>query len=218
MLCANCGKETTENDSYCEHCGFPLADNSSTKKCPFCREIVKLDAIKCKHCKSDLPISDVRVETIETLPSPGDIICIEALKSPNTPCLWVSLDYWNLYLQNNKIFALRCYRGKWGAIGFIIGLFLAFVGFIVVGGLGLLLDKSTGEARCRTMSKKFSEITNTNKNMLMVSFPENTVPATDASDLCLGNLWLRYKIQIGERKFYFEQSRYEEILKKLNID
>jgi hypothetical protein len=27
-------------------------DQSATKKCPFCAEEVKIDAVKCKHCGS----------------------------------------------------------------------------------------------------------------------------------------------------------------------
>jgi len=27
----------------------------TTKKCPFCAEEILLNAIKCKHCKSDIP-------------------------------------------------------------------------------------------------------------------------------------------------------------------
>ncbi|ADM43329.1 zinc ribbon domain-containing protein [Edwardsiella piscicida] len=28
------------------------------RKCPFCAELVKKEAIKCKHCGSDIPISE----------------------------------------------------------------------------------------------------------------------------------------------------------------
>ncbi len=29
--------------------------NSSTRACPFCAELIKIEAIKCKHCGSDVP-------------------------------------------------------------------------------------------------------------------------------------------------------------------
>ena len=34
----------------------PVKSNADTKKCPFCAEEVKLAAIKCKHCGSELPV------------------------------------------------------------------------------------------------------------------------------------------------------------------
>ncbi|MGE5558379.1 MAG: hypothetical protein ACM3WV_07160 [Bacillota bacterium] len=31
-----------------------LSDQGSTKNCPFCAETIQSDALKCKHCGSDL--------------------------------------------------------------------------------------------------------------------------------------------------------------------
>lgn len=36
---------------------IPVADSANLKACPFCAESVRMEAIKCKHCGSELPAS-----------------------------------------------------------------------------------------------------------------------------------------------------------------
>jgi len=38
----------------------PVVSKGYTKKCPYCAEIVKEDAIVCKHCGRELPIEMVK--------------------------------------------------------------------------------------------------------------------------------------------------------------
>jgi len=40
----------------------PLVSEGYTKKCPYCAEIIKEDAMFCKHCGREQPIEMVRVQ------------------------------------------------------------------------------------------------------------------------------------------------------------
>ena len=53
MNCPNCDLENPPEAERCD-CGFEFLnhdDSSETsKQCPFCKEMIKVSALKCKHC------------------------------------------------------------------------------------------------------------------------------------------------------------------------
>ena len=55
-------------------------DKNHTKKCPFCAEEIKLDAIKCKHCKSNLNEASSAQQSEQKQPSSFRLV-----KEPNKP-------------------------------------------------------------------------------------------------------------------------------------
>lgn len=146
-----------------------------------------------------------------------DYYVIEGLKSTNTPLLWISLDYWNLYYSTDWAIAVRCHRGWWGLVGFLIGLPLYIVTFFITSGLGILLDKSQGESKCRLFRNKLNEIQDHNHKYKIVKVSADQVGSLNNSDLCLGNIWLKYSINIGSERLYFEETKYPEVEEAISL-
>lgn len=87
-----------------------------TKKCPFCAELIKKDAIKCKYCWSDL--DSKKVWAISWNPIKYKNKNIAGLLALILWGLWLHKFYLELYVQG-LIYILFC----WTFIPSIIALF-----------------------------------------------------------------------------------------------
>ncbi|MGO9620125.1 MAG: zinc ribbon domain-containing protein [Desulfobaccales bacterium] len=238
--CPKCGTKYEDDDKFCKIDGSKLVSsnnllaegqpvNEETKKnieaglkqCPTCG---KWDVHKayiedggqgdwCPHCNKSINKSlEDKLPPIDELIL-GDYEVITGLKTTNTPCLWVGMDYWNLYFYKDAVIALRYYRGWIGLIGFIIGIFLYLVPSLIFMALGVWYDKSRGEAKCNLMKDKITQILSGKLGVQYKIVKASYVNLSNISqsDICLGNLWLKYKIILSNQKYYFEESKYDKI-------
>jgi hypothetical protein len=53
----------------------PDRESEETKSCPFCGGTIRKEAVRCKHCKTDLPSSTLRAGFDQAGPSSGDREC-----------------------------------------------------------------------------------------------------------------------------------------------
>jgi len=58
IICCKCQEEIPDASTICPECGAPTGAPAAApgmKPCPFCREQIKADAARCRHCRKDLP-------------------------------------------------------------------------------------------------------------------------------------------------------------------
>lgn len=183
---------------YCSNCG-----EKNIEEAKFC--------LKCGN-----PLIFKKSDTESRMQSRTvSVPVIEALKSTNTCCLWISLDYWNLYFYEDKAMAVRVYRGWWGLILAIIGLFGFLFGSLFSAIIGVLIDKNIGEAKCHLARGELQSILNNRAMYKIIEVPISQLKKGADSDLCLGNIWLKYMVELNRNKFYFENFQFEQLEKIL---
>ena len=222
LICSNCGFANDQDNRFCTNCGKDLQETMGSSSTtiepdekgdrgegraemthPSAHELHSTYRMTIKASDAGLE-SDLHVHDV-----------VLYAKRPNTPCFWIGLSYWNLYFTNQGVFAAQLYNGYWGLIGGLVGLFLYVVLDAFTTALGILMDKTFGEGKCREHAGQLGQILSNRAKYPVVERHGYDQPAgLDASDLCLGSLWLKYKITIGGESFYLEE-RYVDQARKL---
>lgn len=100
-------------------------------------------------------------------------------------------------------------------IGFVFGVFLAGAGILITGLIGIFVDKSRGEATCRTFGDRINNfmMNPTGYHYLKTDISRVTMPSS--SNLCLGTIWLKYQIKVENQTFYYEEGLCQSVNKAL---
>ncbi len=64
---------------------------------------------------------------------------------------------------------------------------------------------------------KLNEIQDNNYKYKTAEVSADQVGSLSNSDLCLGNIWLKYSIKIGSEKLYFEEAKYPEVEEAVSL-
>ena len=103
--------------------------DSGEKKCPFCAEIIKIEAVKCRFCGSALGHGDGTTSNVAAVPTPAALACEKC----NVQLVAV---------QKRKAVSVS---GLASVILFVIGI-IAIMANVIVGALLMILALVIGMA------------------------------------------------------------------------